>query len=147
LNPSPNSYGEEEIGRTIMDSAFKVLGRSHHALRRPHPSLLPQEKETIAVSGSDSFAHRLIQRIVVLSGGNNFPLSLAGEGRGEGVARVWQRSLQSTFKIPTVLGSRLLDLINFNEDHLKNGVTRIVNGLEGKSFSPTSLPSRSSRDL
>ncbi len=44
--------------------------------------------------------------------------------------------------IPLKLGF----LINFNEVHLKDGLTRIVNGLEGKSFFPPSQPSRSSRD-
>jgi len=53
-----------------------------------------------------------------------------------------------------LLPLRLGFLINFNEEHLKNGITRIVNGLEGKgSFqnprnplpSP-SQPSRPSRD-
>jgi GxxExxY protein len=44
--------------------------------------------------------------------------------------------------IPLKLGY----LINFNEDHLKDGLTRIVNNLEGKSFFPPSQPSRSSRD-
>jgi GxxExxY protein len=37
-------------------------------------------------------------------------------------------------------------LINFNEVHLKDGLTRIVNHLEGKSFFSPSQPSRSSRD-
>jgi GxxExxY protein len=37
-------------------------------------------------------------------------------------------------------------LMNFNEVHWKDGVTRIVHGLEGKSFFPPSQPSRSSRD-
>jgi len=35
---------------------------------------------------------------------------------------------------------------NFNEVHLKNGITRVVNGLEGKNFFSPSQPSRSSRD-
>ena len=49
-------------------------------------------------------------------------------------------------------------LINFNETHLKNGITRVVNGLEGKpifgssqakpdvDLGNPSLPSRPSRD-
>jgi hypothetical protein len=37
-------------------------------------------------------------------------------------------------------------LINFNEVHLKNGITRVVSGLEGKSFFAASQPSVSSRD-
>ena len=37
-------------------------------------------------------------------------------------------------------------LINFNEIHLKDGITRVVNGIEGKSFFLPSQPSRSSRD-
>jgi GxxExxY protein len=37
-------------------------------------------------------------------------------------------------------------LMNFNEVHWKDGVTRIVHGLEGKSFFPPSQPSRYSRD-
>ena len=44
--------------------------------------------------------------------------------------------------IPLKLGY----LINFNESHLKNGITRVVNGLEGKNFFSPSQPSRSSRD-
>jgi hypothetical protein len=54
---------------------------------------------------------------------------------------------------------RLGFLINFNETHLKNGITRITNGLEGKEyfsgqrdiskidFQKPSSPSRSSRDI
>jgi GxxExxY protein len=41
--------------------------------------------------------------------------------------------------VPLKLGC----LINFNEVHLRDGITRVVNGLEGKSFFP---PSRLSRD-
>ena len=49
-------------------------------------------------------------------------------------------------------------LINFNEAHLKHGITRVTNGLEGKTFfgatpkelevdfRKPSLPSRPSRD-
>jgi GxxExxY protein len=37
-------------------------------------------------------------------------------------------------------------LMNFNEVHLKDGITRIVNGLEGKSFFAPSQPLRPSRD-
>ena len=44
--------------------------------------------------------------------------------------------------IPLKLGY----LLNFNEVHLKDGITRVVNGLEGKNFFSTSQPSRSSRD-
>jgi GxxExxY protein len=44
--------------------------------------------------------------------------------------------------IPLKLGY----LINFNEVHLKDGLTRIMNGLEGKSFFAASQPSRSSRE-
>jgi GxxExxY protein len=43
--------------------------------------------------------------------------------------------------IPLKLGF----LINFNEVHLKDGITRVVNGLEGKNFF-ASQPSRPSRD-
>jgi hypothetical protein len=34
-------------------------------------------------------------------------------------------------------------LINFNEAHLKSGITRVVNGLKGKNFFFPSQPSRS----
>jgi GxxExxY protein len=43
--------------------------------------------------------------------------------------------------IPLKLGY----LVNFNEVHLKDGITRIVNGLEGKTFFSPSQPSRPSR--
>ena len=41
---------------------------------------------------------------------------------------------------------RLGFLINFNELHLKDGITRVVNHLEGKPFFSPSPPSRPSRD-
>jgi GxxExxY protein len=61
----------------------------------------------------------------------------------EAVTPVFKKITTNYLKlIPLKLGF----LINFNEAHLKNGITRIVNGLEGKSFFPPSQPSRPSRD-
>jgi GxxExxY protein len=61
----------------------------------------------------------------------------------EAVTPLFQKITTNYLKlVPLKLGY----LINFNEIHLKDGLTRLVNGLEGKTFFPPSQPSRSSRD-
>ena len=61
----------------------------------------------------------------------------------ESVTPLFQKITTNYLKlIPLKLGY----LMNFNEVHLKDGLTRIVNSLEGKSFFSPSQTSRSSRD-
>jgi hypothetical protein len=72
----------------------------------------------------------------------------------EAVTPLFKKTVTNYLKlIPLKLGF----LINFNETHLKNGITRVTNGLEGKPFfantrldidlrNPSSS-SRSSRDI
>ena len=74
----------------------------------------------------------------------------------EAIAPLFKKTVTTYLKlIPLRLGF----LINFNETHLKNGIVRVTNGLEGKDFfnqssdisridfRNPSLPSRSSRDI
>ena len=73
----------------------------------------------------------------------------------ENITPLFKKTVTNYLKlIPLRLGF----LINFNETHLKNGIVRVTNGLEGKDFfNPSSLseidfqnpslPSRPSRDL
>ena len=73
----------------------------------------------------------------------------------ESITPLFKKTVTNYLKlIPLRLGY----LINFNEDHLKHGITRVTNGLEGKDFfggqnnvldidlKKTSLPSHPSRD-
>jgi hypothetical protein len=74
----------------------------------------------------------------------------------ENISPLFKKTVTNYLKlIPLRLGF----LINFNEIHLRDGIVRVTNGLEGKAFfnqpnqplevdfKKPSLPSRSSRDL
>lgn len=162
MNSSPNKLSEEEIGKIILDSAFKV-----------HTVLGPGLLESIYES---ALALELIKRGLFVERQKPIPVSYEGELLDAGFRAdllvekkvlVELKSVEAVtplFKkictnyirlIPVKLGF----LINFNETHLKNGIMRITNGLEGKAFfgNPSqaegidfwkpSQPSRSSRDI
>ncbi len=61
----------------------------------------------------------------------------------EAVTPLFQKITTNYLKLTAL---KLGFLINFNELHLKDGITRVVNRLEGKPFFAASPPSRPSRD-
>ena len=155
------SLNEEEIGKIILDSAFKV-----------HTALGPGLLESVYES---ALASELKRRGLNVERQKPVPVFYEGEllDTGfrvdllvEGKVLVELKSVEEIiplFKKITTNYVRLLPvklgfLINFNEAHLKNGITRVVNGLEGKPMfgrSETrpdvdlrnpSPPSRPSRD-
>ena len=74
----------------------------------------------------------------------------------ETITPLFKKTVTNYLKL---IPSRLGFLINFNEIHLKNGIVRVTNGLEGKNFFAHAnkplevdfrkplLPSRPSRDI
>jgi GxxExxY protein len=139
----------ERIGKAVLDAAFhvhSVLGpgllesvyEAAMVVELKKRSLLVERQAPIAVSYEGEqlevgFRADLIVEKKVL-------VELKSV---EAVTPLFKKITTNYLKlIPLKLGY----LINFNEDHLKDGLTRIVNNLEGKSFFPPSQPSRSSRD-
>jgi GxxExxY protein len=149
LNQKPTSLNEEEIGKAILDSAFKIhttLGpgllesvyEAAMAIELKNRGLYVEKQVPVAVTYENEQlevgfrADLIIERKVLVE------LKSV-----EAVTPLFKKITTNYLKlIPLKLGY----LINFNENHLKNGISRIVNGLEGKNFFPPSQPSRSSRD-
>lgn len=162
LNRNTSKLSEEEIGKMVLDSAFKV----HTALG---PGLLESVYE--AALAIELLKHGLgVERqkpIPVFYEGQLLDTGFRADLLVERKVLVELKSVEtviSLFKKTTTNYVRLIPvklgfLINFNEAHLKNGITRVTNGLEGKGFFKSrdhdfeidlrepSQPSRSSRDL
>ncbi len=137
MNQNPSNLNEEEIGKIILDSAFKV----HTTLG---PGLLESVYEAALVieltkRGVNVERQRPIP--VIYEGqlldvafradlvANN--LVLVELKSVEAITPLFQKTVTNYLKlIPLRLGF----LVNFNEAHLRNGITRITNGLEGKAF-------------
>ena len=139
----------EQVGKAVLDAACKVhtiLGPG--LLESVYEAALTVElqKRGLHVQGQAQIAvtYEGIQLEV------GFRADLIVEGRVlaelksvEAVTPLFKKITTNYLKlIPLKLGF----LINFNEVHLKDGITRVVNGLEGKGFFPTSPASRPSRD-
>jgi GxxExxY protein len=161
---------EEQIGKAVLDAAFKV----HSVLG---PGLLESVYET-------ALAWELERRVFDVDRQRAIPVAYEGVHLEvgfradlivEGVVLVELKSVEAVTpvfrKITTnylrLVPLRLGFLINFNVLHLRDGIVRIVNGLEGKPFfgkrssreggegseerdgfpaSPPSLPSSASRE-
>lgn len=150
---------EEEIGKIVLDAAFKV----HTVLG---PGLLESVYESAMVRKLNKRGLRVERQkpIPVQYEGEildaAFRADLLVEGKVlielksvEAVTPLFKKTVTNYIRlIPVKLGY----LINFNESQLKDGITRVVNGLEGKQFfsarnqmdtdlknpSPSSRPSR-----
>ena len=141
---------EEQVGKAVLDSAFKV----HTTLG---PGLLESVYEaalTVEMRNRGLRVERQVPIPVCYQGKRlevGFRADLIIEGKVlvelksvEAVTPLFKKITTNYLKlIPLKLGF----LINFNELHLKDGVTRVVNGHDGKEFfGNPSLPSRPSRD-
>lgn len=137
MNASVANLNEEQIGKIILDSAFKV----HNALG---PGLLESVYEA-------ALALELRKRGLKVERQKPIPVCYEGELLEigfradlvvEGKVLVELKSVEALlpqFKKITTNYVRLIPvklgfLINFNEAHLKNGILRVTNGLEGKPF-------------
>jgi GxxExxY protein len=160
LNSNSNNLNEEEIGKIILDSAFKVhTGFGSGLLESVYEAALAVEltkhglnverQKPIPVEYEGHLLDVAFRADLVV---NN--LVLVELKSVETVTPLFKKTVTNYLKlIPLRLGF----LINFNEAHLKHGITRITNGLEGKEFSGSqnisdidlknpSFPSRPSRD-
>ncbi len=149
MNQTNSKLNEEEIGKVILDSAFKV----HSALG---PGLLESVYEAalaVELKKRGLNVEKQVPIAVIYEGERlevGFRADLIVERRVlvelksvEAVTPLFKKITTNYLKlIPLKLGY----LINFNEAHLKDGITRVTNGLEGKTFFSTSQPSRPSRD-
>lgn len=150
MNQNSTILTEEEIGKTILDSAFKI----HTVLG---PGLLESVYEsalTIELTKHGLNVERQKTISVVYEG---HPLDVAFRAdlvvnnlvlveikSVEAVTPLFKKITTNYLKlIPLKLGY----LINFNEVHLKDGIMRVVNGIEGKQFFSSSQTSRPSRDI
>ena len=148
----------EKVGRAILDSAFKV----HTVLG---PGLLESVYEASLAIELRRRGHEVERQraIPVFYEGELLEVGFRADLIVDELVLVEVKSVQEvaelfkkvTFNYLKLIPLRLGFLINFNESHLRNGMTRIVNNLDGKDFFireeppeyySSSLPSPSSRD-
>lgn len=165
---------EEQTGKAVLDAAFKV----HTVLG---PGLLESVYETALTRELErrGFQVERQRAIPVIYEGEQLEVGFRADLIVEKLVLVELKSVETVTpvfrKITTnylrLVPLRLGYLINFNVLHLRDGITRIVNGLEGKPFfskgslrevcegsegrdaslasfpSPPSLPSSTSREI
>ncbi len=129
--------GEEETGKQVLDAAFKVhttLGPG--LLESVYESALALELEKRGLSAVRQ------QPIHVSYEGTPLEIGFRADLIVNGTVLVELKSVESLLplhKKTTTSYLRLIPLklgflVNFNEVSLKNGIVRVVNGIEGKPF-------------
>ena len=144
-----NDAEVERVGRAVLDAAFHV----HTVLG---PGLLESVYEAalaFELSRRGLRVERQVPIPVIYEGQRmevGFRADLIVEGKVlielKSVGTVTPMFKKITTNYLKLIPLKLGFLINFNELHLKDGITRVVNGIEGKSFFPPSPPSSPSRD-
>lgn len=144
MSTEADSLNEEQIGKIILDSAFKV-----------HSALGPGLLESVYEAALTLELHRCglrVERqkpIPVCYEGELLEVGFRADLLVEEKVLVELKSVETVtaqFKKVTTNYVRLIPvklgfLINFNEAHLKNGILRVTNGLEGKPFfNPSEAP-------
>jgi GxxExxY protein len=128
---------EEQVGKAILDAAFKV----HTALG---PGLLESVYEAaLALELSKQGLTVERQKAVEVSY-DTIPLDIGFRADliVNGVVLVELKSVEALLPVHKKTATSYLRLIplklgfliNFNEAHLKDGIVRVVNGVEGKPF-------------
>ncbi len=137
METAETKIAEEQIGRAVLDAAFKVhtvlgaglLESVYEAalvaeLRRqgpdvarqvPIPGIYEHERLEIGFRADVIVEHKVLVEIKSV----------------EAVSPLFKKSTTNYLKLVPL---RLGFLINFNELHLKDGITRVVNRLEGKGY-------------
>jgi GxxExxY protein len=139
----------ERTGKAVLDAAFHV----HSILG---PGLLESVYEAALLSELRKRGLQVERQvpIVVSYEGEQLEVGFRADLIVENKVLIELKSVESMmplFKKITTNYLRLVPLklgylINFNEVHLKDGITRVVCGLEGKPFFAPSQPSSASRD-
>ena len=130
---------EEEIGKAVLDAAFKV----HTVLG---PGLLESVYEAALVHELErrGFHVERQRAIPIIYEGEQLEVGFRADLIVEKLVLVELKSVEAvtpvfrriTTNYLRLVPLRLGYLINFNVLHLREGITRIVNGLEGKAFFP-----------
>ncbi|MEY2409508.1 MAG: hypothetical protein QOF48_2178 [Verrucomicrobiota bacterium] len=138
---------EERTGKAVLDAAFKV----HSALG---PGLLESVYQAALARELERGGLRVERQksIPVIYEGEKLEVGFRADLIVEGLVLVELKSVEIVTpvfrKIATnylrLIPLRLGYLINFNVLHLRDGIARIVNGLEGKPLFP---PRRVSREV
>jgi GxxExxY protein len=137
LNQAQKKLSEEQIGKIILDSALKV----HTAVG---PGLLESVYEAalpIEITNRGLTVERQ-KPIPVIYEGQVLEIAFRADLIVNGLVLVELKSVETVTllfkKISTnylrLASLKLGFLLNFNEVHLRNGITRLTNGLEGKNF-------------
>jgi GxxExxY protein len=161
LKANSDILSEEQIGKIILDSAFKVhtkigagllesVYEAALAIELLNHGLKVERQKPIPVQYEGQILDVAFRADLIVN-----DLVLVELKSVETITPLFKKTATNYLKlIPLKLGF----LINFNEVHLKDGIIRITNGLEGKEFfnsapniseidfQKPSLPSRSSRD-
>jgi GxxExxY protein len=128
---------EEEIAKATLDAAFKVhsaLGpgllesiyESALSIELSRNGFQVERQKPISVSYDGTPLEIGFRADLIVNG-----LVLVELKSVEGILPVHKKTVNSYLRlIPLKLGL----LINFNEAHLKDGIVRVVNGVEGKPF-------------
>jgi len=137
LNQHLSNLNEEEIGKIILDSAFKVhsvLGpgllesvyESALAVELKKRDLTVERQKPVPVKYDGQLLDVAFRADLMVNG-----LVLVELKSVETITPLFKKTVTNYLKlIPLRLGF----LINFNEIHLKHGIVRVTNGLEGKNF-------------
>jgi GxxExxY protein len=161
LNSNPTRFSEEQIGKLILDSAFKVhtkfgpgllesVYESALTIELMKLELKVERQKSIPIEYDGHLLEVAFRADLIVN-----DLVLVKLKSVEAITPLFKKTVTNYLKlIPLRLGF----LINFNETQFKNGIIRVVNGLEGKSFfkgtnsrlnvdlANSSPSSRSSRD-
>jgi GxxExxY protein len=150
LKLDTEKLNEEEIGKVILDSAFKV-----HTV--PGPGLLESVYEAATEIEFKKRGMSVEKQVpvAVMYEGVQLEVGFRADLGIEQKALVELKSVQTIsplFKKITTHYLKLIPLklgylINVNESQLKDGIVRVVNGLEGKNFFGPSRSSSPSRDI
>jgi len=162
VNQQLSNLTEEAIGRMVLDAAFKVhttLGpgllesvyEAALSLELSRRGLTVERQKPISVEYDGHMLDVAFRADLVVNG-----LVLVELKSTETVTPLFKKTVTNYLKL---IRLRLGFLINFNETHLKDGIVRVTNGLEGKGFfshsnqplevdfRKPSFPSRPSRDI
>jgi GxxExxY protein len=161
LMKKTNYSDEEAVGKLILDAAFKVhtaLGPG--LLESVYEAALAKELERRDLSVERQKPVPVYYEDALLEVGFRVDLLVESKVLVElkSVENITPMFKKITTNYVRLLGLKLGFLINFSEAHLKDGITRVVNGLEGKllfqwqkqminvDLKTPSLTSRPSRD-
>ena len=139
----------ERIGKAVLDAAFHV-----HTILGPGLLESVYEAALSVELRKRGFRIECQRPVAVTYEGERLEVGFRADLVVENCVLVELKSVETVTplfrKITTnylkLIPLKLGYLINFNEVHLKDGITRVVNGIEGKNFFLPSQPLPASRD-